>query len=125
MKLGISRHFPLGLISGSYKNTKIAWRDEEKGGSVQGKSLVSFLFMQGIRKFLLEWIRYGFISIKEEGSCNNCIREHCMCCSNFKGLFMACPGCTLHGMVSPQPDSPKVSVSLQGPEKWLVPIPCL
>lgn len=125
MKLGISRHFPLGLISGSYKNTKIAWRDEEKGGSVQGKSLVSFLFMQGRIKFLLEWIRYGFISIKEEGSCNNCIREHCICCSNFKGLFMACPGCTLHGMVSPQPDSPKVSVSLQGPEKWLVPIPCL
>lgn len=125
MKLGISRHFPLGLISGSYKNTKIAWRDEEKGGSVQRKSLVSFLFMQGIRKFLLEWIRHGFISIKEEGSCNNCIRKHCICCSNFKGLFMACPGCTLHGMVSPQPDSPKVSVSLQRPEKWLVPIPCL
>lgn len=120
MELGISRHFPLGLISGSYKNTKIAWRGREKGGSVQGESLVTFSFMQGIRKFLLEWIRYGFVSIEEEGSCNNCIMEHCICCTNFKRLLMVCPGCTLHGLVSPE-----VSVSLWGPEEWPVPIPCL
>lgn len=53
----------------------------------------------------------------QEGSCNDCIRECYIHCSNFKRLFMACTGCILHRRVSPQTDSPKVSVSLPGPEK--------